>query len=93
MIAPPDGNQNRAEWLNTVAWSEAGVATVFVALRFYSRTRITRNLWWDDWFILITLGMFFMKVSPSLNRQKWPHILRSTFDPCWHYADLSTFVV
>ena len=59
LTAPPDGNQNRAAYLNSVAWTEVSVSTVFVAFRVYSRSRITRNLWWDDWFMILTWGTLF----------------------------------
>lgn len=52
--APKDGNRNRAVELMTVAWCECAVSMVFVALRMYSRIKITHNLWWDDYFILLT---------------------------------------
>lgn len=52
---PPDGNRNRASELVAITWTWCIFSMVFVALRFYSRTRITHNIWWDDWFILITM--------------------------------------
>ena len=76
LIEPPDGNQNRAAWLNSVAWAEVSVSTIFVASRLYSRIRITRNPGWDDWFIVITWGMSevetssirpFVQASQSMN--------------------------
>lgn len=30
------------------------MATVVVFMRVYSRLRITRNIWWDDYFIVLT---------------------------------------
>ena len=55
LTAPHDGDHDRGTELITVAWVECSVAIIFVALRFYSRIRLTRNVWWDDWFIAITL--------------------------------------
>jgi len=66
---PSDGNQNRAGWLNAVAWTEVTVSTVFVALRLYSRTRLTRNLWWDDWFMVITWGRSVHGTFPPRRRR------------------------
>lgn len=54
--APPDGDRNRAAELIAVGWSQCAVSIIFVALRFYSRTRLTGNLWLDDVFIFITLA-------------------------------------
>lgn len=55
LSAPPDGDTNRANELNAVAWTWIALSSVVVALRFYTRIRLTKNLSWDDWFILITL--------------------------------------
>lgn len=53
--APAEGDSNRAVELNALAWSWFAVSSIVVSLRFYSRIGLTRNLWWDDWFILLTL--------------------------------------
>ena len=55
LIAPPDGDSNRAGELTALAWSWFAVSLTVVGLRFYSRVALTRNLWWDDWFVLLTL--------------------------------------
>lgn len=52
---PPDGDINRAPTLLAVTWLECSLSTLFVAARFYCRIKVTRNLWWDDWAILVTL--------------------------------------
>jgi nicotinamide riboside transporter PnuC len=31
------------------------LSIVFIALRIYVRARMVKNLWWDDWFMLISL--------------------------------------
>ena len=54
-IAPAEGDSNRAVELNALAWGWFAVSLIVVSLRFYSRIGLTRNLWWDDWFILLTL--------------------------------------
>ena len=51
----PGSGENRANYLISVTWVQCAVSIVFVALRFWSRARITRNIWWDDWAILIPL--------------------------------------
>lgn len=53
--APLDGDVDRSSTLIGVSWTLATLATIFVSLRFYSRIFITRNPWWDDWAILLTL--------------------------------------
>lgn len=49
-----EDGQDRAGLLLAVAWTECAISSVFITFRFYCRKRITKNLWWDDWFILIT---------------------------------------
>ena len=70
--APPEGDSNRAVELNALAWSWFAVSSIVVSLRFYSRIGLTRNLWWDDWFILLTLvrllpifGCFLLTISQT----------------------------
>ena len=53
--APPGGDTNRANELNALAWTWFALSSVIVALRFYTRIRLTKNLSWDDWSMLITL--------------------------------------
>ena len=55
LSAPSEGDFDRAAELNALAWSWFAVSLTVVGLRFYSRIGLTRNLWWDDWFILLTL--------------------------------------
>lgn len=57
LTAPPGGDHNRATELNAFAWSWLSVSTVFVAARVYSRLRLTRNIWYDDYFIVLTWGL------------------------------------
>lgn len=53
--ALPGGHeQNRAALLLGIVWTECALSFVFVLCRFHCRKNITRNIWWDDWFILIT---------------------------------------
>lgn len=46
---------NRTPLLMSVQAGMASGSTVAVALRFYSRIFITRNVRWDDWFMLLAL--------------------------------------
>ena len=55
LTEPPDGDRNRAGELNAVAWTWTTIAGICVGLRLYSRLRITRNMWWDDYFIFLTM--------------------------------------
>lgn len=51
---PSGHGQDSAALLLAVAWTECAISSIFVTFRFYCRKKITKNLWWDDWFILIT---------------------------------------
>ncbi|KAF6807180.1 integral membrane protein [Colletotrichum sojae] len=55
----PLDKPNPSEWnggsVLPVAVISAAVATIFVAMRFYTRARILRTVMWDDWFILASL--------------------------------------
>lgn len=37
-----------ADILNGVMWFQVGIASVFIALRLYTRHYIIRNIGWDD---------------------------------------------
>ena len=50
---PPGAADDRASYILSVTWIEYDISVVLIALRFWSRVKITRNLWWDDWAILV----------------------------------------
>ena len=51
-------DKNRAVELLMVTWIECTISMICVALRFYTRIKITRNVWYDDWVILFTMVCF-----------------------------------
>ena len=53
LTAPPGGDWSRAAELNTFAWTWFSHSTVFIAGRVYSRLTLTRNFWYDDFFIVL----------------------------------------
>lgn len=55
LAASPDGDQNRATELIAVTWVWCSLSLMAICLRLYSRVRITKNLWWDDWVIFFTM--------------------------------------
>lgn len=55
LTPPPDGDVDRGDILKGVSWALAIIALCFVSLRIYCRTLITRNVWWDDWMIILTM--------------------------------------
>ena len=58
MIAPPpssEGDVSRSHELLTVTWLFASLSSIVVSLRLYSRVKMTRNLWWDDWVMFFTM--------------------------------------
>ena len=52
---PPGGDQNRAGEVYAFTWTLLLVSLLFVIGRMYSRTKLTRNVWWDDWCICFAL--------------------------------------
>lgn len=51
--ALPD--ENRASWLYTFTWILCSLSVISSGLRMYTRATLLRNLWWDDWFILLSV--------------------------------------
>lgn len=54
LTAPQGGDHDRASELNAYAWIGLSLSTLFVAARVYSRLRLTRNFWYDDFSIVVT---------------------------------------
>ena len=50
---PP--NLNRADEVYAFTWILEITSLVFVVGRMYSRVKLTRNVWWDDWCVCIAL--------------------------------------
>lgn len=50
-----EGDQDRGHTLLLVTWVECALSALFVALRMFSRTKITASVGWDDWLMCITL--------------------------------------
>ncbi|KAI4239982.1 MAG: hypothetical protein L6R40_005414 [Gallowayella cf. fulva] len=49
-LPPPSGGDiNRAGEVHAFAWIMATISTIFVVARMYSRSKLTKNVWWDDW--------------------------------------------
>ncbi|KAI0839149.1 hypothetical protein F5Y06DRAFT_28947 [Hypoxylon sp. FL0890] len=59
---PADGDVNRGPTLLAVFWTEIGISTFFVSLRFYTRSRMG-GVGADDWTILATLIMYTITLS------------------------------
>lgn len=54
---------NRGLVLLLALWVQGGLATLFVAARFWTRTMIDPNLGWDDWTMLIALVSQFFTIA------------------------------
>ncbi|KAI4281031.1 MAG: hypothetical protein L6R38_003979 [Xanthoria sp. 2 TBL-2021] len=52
--ATPVPDVNRAAGLYTFTWILCSLSIISVSLRMYTRARLLKNLWWDDWFIVIS---------------------------------------
>ena len=55
LTAPPDGDYNRAAEVYTFTWVMVIISFIFVLGRMYSRSKLTKNVWWDDWCICAAL--------------------------------------
>lgn len=54
-VGPPKGGDHeKAPMLRCVLGSHVAVATIVVALRLFTRLRLTRSPGWDDWIMLAT---------------------------------------
>ena len=53
IAVPPDSDLNRASEIYGFTWSLEIISLFFVVSRMYSRIKLTRNVWWDDWFVCI----------------------------------------
>lgn len=62
--------QDYALILNVVMWVQFVLATIFIALRIYTRYFLLRCIGWDDIMIVIALVSFFLfKTVVELNRE------------------------
>lgn len=57
-----------ADILNGVMWFQVFLATVFIALRLYTRHWIVRNFGWDDVLMLVNLASQFFCILPPSTR-------------------------
>lgn len=59
---PPGGDYDRAGQVYAFTWILAIVSLVSVVGRMYSRAKLTRNVWWDDWCICFAMvGLEYTK--------------------------------
>ena len=52
---PPGGDRNRASEIYAFTWILEIISVILVVGRMYSRIKLTRNVWWDDWCICIAM--------------------------------------
>ncbi|XXH04441.1 hypothetical protein Hte_010857 [Hypoxylon texense] len=64
--------------LEAVTWLLTAVAVIVVSLRFYTRATIVRRVGWDDWMMLLSLGLMvtdsiFVQISVQygLGNSQW----------------------
>lgn len=57
---PPGGDYNRAGEVHAFTWTLEILSLMFVIGRMYSRIKLTRNVWWDDWCICFALVLDFV---------------------------------
>jgi hypothetical protein len=65
-----DLTESRATAIYLVAWLFTGIAIVTVILKLFARSRITKQLGWDDFFIFFSLvrirSPFFRSDGPEV---------------------------
>lgn len=52
---PPDGDRSQGWALLAVCWAFVAAALATTILRVWVRTRLTRNLGWDDYYMIIAM--------------------------------------
>lgn len=55
MVASSKQDESRGAEIIIVAWVFTGIAIVVAALRFFVKARISKELGWDDFFILLSM--------------------------------------
>ena len=50
---PPGGDVNRAGEVHAFTWILEIISITFVVGRMYSRAKLIKNVWWDDWCVCI----------------------------------------
>lgn len=54
-LPPAGGDQNLGPTINAVNWLFTTLATLAVGARLYGRVRLTHNIGWDDFWIVIAI--------------------------------------
>ncbi|KAL8794420.1 MAG: hypothetical protein Q9195_003007 [Heterodermia aff. obscurata] len=60
IAAPLGGDLNRAAEIYGFTWSLEIMSLFFVVSRMYSRIKLTRNVWWDDWLVCVAFTLDFI---------------------------------
>lgn len=63
---PPGGDQNRGPTINLVVWIFTGISLACVTARMYGRVFLTRNVGWDDFWIVLSM-VSLRKLLPDLS--------------------------
>ena len=58
-------SQDNSPVLLGVSWTWTVLAAIFVVVRMYSRLFLTRKLWWDDFWILVSLVCLYPLMMPN----------------------------
>lgn len=78
---------SQAEKITVVSWTLASITIVVVGARLFSRLALTRNPWWDDAFIVLSL----VRVDPSPTRKEEVTYLSQVQCPCLLGSRLSRY--
>ena len=71
---PPGGDVNRAGEVHAFTWILEIISITFVVGRMYSRIKLTKNVWWDDWCVCIA------QVSRLCKEKKNTSVVKADYD-------------
>lgn len=57
-LPPAGGDQNLGPTINAVNWLFTSLAALAVGARLYGRAKLTHNIGWDDFWIVIAIVRF-----------------------------------
>ncbi|OCL08125.1 hypothetical protein AOQ84DRAFT_268068, partial [Glonium stellatum] len=60
---PTGGDVNHGAALNGIVWAFAGLSTLILCLRYYTRWSLTRNLGWDDAIMGFSIMLLYIQSS------------------------------
>lgn len=80
LLPPPGGGRNKGPSIETTIWIFTSIALLTVLFRIFGRVRLTRNLGWDDFWIVIAmlfnlLYAIFVEIAVKVCNGRRPYYL------------------